>query len=847
MRPVRLASIRRSQRFLWLVPVFFGAVVTAYLAWGAWVSAADRHWLYRDQAWWRVCLRPGNVLVPLVLIGVWVVALACYWWPRRLQRQLVGLTIVVAMVVIGGVLATASLAPCRGGESDTAVAGWVLNLYAGNAPPYPNPPCTGQQSLALQLGGIVCLGATLVGFLAVAAVLWRQPVDRLRARMVRDAVIVTGLDAMTIPFLAELARTGRTASIVVIEPDAAHPLLDDARATGARVMIEQPALPRVLLPVIAGNRGCALRRLYALREDVTENEAVLAAAKECLRRYRPDPERQPHLVARIDDPRHADHWRGAHIGISAAWLEDALSAHESTASAVADQLWRTGARQVLLCGDSTLALAILRELARRAWERRELAEAAAIGRATPRDGTGAARDGAAADRNGTARDGPGPDGTGAATAGAGRDRGARDRDGRDRDGRRGPAGEPVHRVLLLDQRADDLRREYHATSPPPIAEALPAIRTEPARWQSRLLSLLDAMAPGEAAQTAVVVADVLSEGNMHEAGRVARLHPGVPVFVLTSDGAGTSEAIFDQLRPYQRSLLVGGRVPEDTWTRVARHWHECFRLRNPPPPGEPKAPTRRAWADLDDFIRQDNILQLRSIMAAVAARGRRWVPGRAVVPGSFIELNDRDLEEVARAEHTRWYRRRLEAGWTAAPGTGTARTAHALVNSKVVPWDELAADDRAASVEHLRSQLAQLEDVGFMPVVPEGGPPAAAEFQRVGTVRARRLHARRHWTRQAGGELSGEAGDWRVFDDRGDERTIRDAAFRASHEPLGGERWRRTGTYRAWQVNDERVLRTLEGRAIAQPGDWVVEGRGGERWPVSDAQFRRTYRAVAND
>jgi len=130
-------------------------------------------------------------------------------------------------------------------------------------------------------------------------------------------------------------------------------------------------------------------------------------------------------------------------------------------------------------------------------------------------------------------------------------------------------------------------------------------------------------------------------------------------------------------------------------------------------------------------------------------------------------------------------------------------------------------------------------------VVPEGGPPGAAEFQRIGTVRARRLHARRRWTRAAGGELRGEAGDWRVLDDRGDERTIRDAAFRASHEPLGGERWRRTGTYRAWQVEDERVLRTLEGRAIAQPGDWVVEGHRGERWPVSNAQFRRTYQAVA--
>ena len=771
----------------------------------------------------------------MVLVAFWLAALVCYWWPRRLRRQVVGLTIVVAMVVIGGVLATSALAPCRGREGGTAVAGWVFNLFAGNPPTYPNNACTGQPPLALQLGGIVCLAATFAGALAVVAVLWHQPVDRMRARMVRDAVIFTGLDTMTIPFLTELARTGRPASIVVIEPDASHPLLDDARATGARVMIGQPALPRVLLPVIAGNRGCALRRLYALREDVTENEAILAAAKTILRRYRPDPERQPHLVARIDDPRHADHWRGAHIGSSALWLEDALSAHESTASALADQLLRTEVTQVLLCGDSTLALAILRELARRAWERQELAEAAATGRAVR---SGAADRSAVADRS----------------ASADRKGDERDRDDGDADDRDGDSGhaldlEPAQHLVLLDQRADDLRREYLATSPEPIARALPGVRTEPSPWQGTLLGMLDAMAPARAAQTAVVVADVPSEANLHEAGRVARLHPGTPVFVLTSDGAGTTRAIFDLLQPYQRALLVSGQVPEDTWTRVARHWHECFRLGNPVAPDDPRAQTRRPWADLDDFIRQDNILQLRCIMAAAAARGRLWVPGRAVVPGSFIELNDGDLEEVARAEHTRWYLRRLAAGWTAAPksGIGLGRAAKALVNAKVVPWDELTPDDRTAAVVHLRSQLAQLEDVGFMPVVPQGGPPDAAEFRRVGTVRARRLRSLRHWTHTAGGELSGDAGDWRVLDDRGDERTIRDTTFRASHEPLRGARWRRTGTYRAWQVSDERVLRTLEGRAIAQPGDWVVEGHNGERWPVSDAQFRVTYEAVADE
>ncbi len=81
-----------------------------------------------------------------------------------------------------------------------------------------------------------------------------------------------------------------------------------------------------------------------------------------------------------------------------------------------------------------------------------------------------------------------------------------------------------------------------------------------------------------------------------------------------------------------------------------------------------------------------------------------------------------------------------------------------------------------------------------------------------------------------------------MLDDSGDERTVRHAEFMVSHEHLGGEQWRRTGTYRAWQVDAAQVLRTMEGRAVAQAGDWVVEGYGGERWPVSDEQFRRTYR-----
>jgi hypothetical protein len=805
----RLARVRLSWRAAWVVPAILAAAVTGYLVWGAWVSAADTRWLYLSHVWWRAWLRPGDLHAPLALVTLWLVALLCYWWPRRLQTQAVGLTTVVVMVVIGGVLTSASLAPCRGGQTGSAVAGWVLDLYVGNPPSFPLGACNGPPSLAYQLGGPISLGATLTGALAAAAVLWRQPLGRLRARLVRDATVLIGLDTLTLPLLQRLAQTRRRGSIVVIEPDASHPMLEEARATGARVMIADPTSPRVLLPVLAGGRGCALSYLYALRQDVTENEAILAAASGILHRYRPDPERQPHLVARIDDPRHADHWRGRHSGTSSLWFEDALSPQESTACALVNQIFCAGARHLLLCGDSTLALAILLELARRSWERRELVQAAAVGRAAHPDAVGLAET-----------------------------------------DRQVLAAHPVQRVVLLDRRAEDLRREYRATSPHSVVAAAPHVHAEPSPWRERLLAILDKMPPAEADETAVVVADARTEGSMHETGRVARLHPDIPLFVLTSDGAGMSDAIFARLRPFQRALLVDGEAPEDTWTRVARHWHECFRLSHPAVPGDPRTRTGRPWADLDEFIRQDNILQLRSVMTAVVACGRRWVPARAVPPGSFVELNDHDMEEIAGVEHTRWYQRRLAAGWSAGGehnGSGADVADHALVNSRVVPWDDLPADERGRSIEYLRSQLTQLEDVGFMPIVPEGGPPAAAEFCRIGTIRARRLHARRLWTRLSGDELHGNAGDWRVVDNSGDERTVRDLEFRESHEPLGDGVWRRTGTFRAWQIRESLVLRTMEGRAVARPGDWVVEGPRGQRWPVTDDQFRRSYTQMSTD
>jgi hypothetical protein len=799
---------RAARRAAWIPPATAAVFLTGLLCWGAWAAAHHPAQFYASGAWTHAWLRPDRSVVALSASVLWLAAGLLYSWPRRLSAHIVGLTLVVAMVIIGGVLATAALAPCRGGQSAGAVVAWVLSLYTGQLEPVYgaglHTGCPGTIPPALQLGRAVCVGATLVGATAAAAVLWRQPVGRLRARMVSDAVVLTGLDPITFPLLRRLTGEGRPGRVVVIEPDPGHPLLPEARATGARIMIADPTSVRVLKPVIAGWRGCALRMLYAMSGVAAANEAVLAAARPILDRYAADPERQPHLVARIDDPRHADHWRGRHVGGTSRWFEDALSPAEATARALVADLYRIGAEQLLLCGDSTLALAILLELAHRGWEWHGLGAAAATG------GAGDAAGGVAG---------------ASGVAGAGEPG--------------GPA--PVRRVLLVDARAEDLRREYLATSPwLSVPEALPAVDVRTAPWPDQLLAVLDGLPPETAARTATIVATVVTGGGMHEAGRVARMHPDTPLYMLSADGSGIGAPIFDQLRPFERGVLVDGEPPEDTWTRIARHWHECYRLSHPLPPGDPRAPNRRPWAELDEFIRQDNILQLRGILVTVAALGRTWVPARSLTPGGFVELTDSELLAIAQAEHTRWYERRRKLG--RQPPAGASEPA--AVSSWFRPWDELTDEQRVSHADYIRSQIAQLEDAGFVPVVPAGGPAGATPFRRIGAVRAQRLTAQHTWVQQNGEVLQGEAGDWRVVDPEGGERTVGDPQFRASHLHRAGEEWDRTGVFLAWQVTEATVVRTLEGQSTAGAGDWIVESPGGDRWPVPDGQFQQGYRAL---
>ena len=156
------------------------------------------------------------------------------------------------MVIVGVILAEASFLPCTGSQAPViAPQSWVLALFTGQMEGrFGGAVCPGPPPLAMQLARVVCLGATFTGVAAAAAVLWRAEIDRLKTRFVGELTVMTGLDEMTVALLGRLVTEPGRGQVVLVEADPNHPLLEEARATGARVIIADPGQAGALRPVL---------------------------------------------------------------------------------------------------------------------------------------------------------------------------------------------------------------------------------------------------------------------------------------------------------------------------------------------------------------------------------------------------------------------------------------------------------------------------------------------------------------------------------------------------------------------------------------------------------------------
>lgn len=90
--------------------------------------------------------------------------------------------------------------------------------------------------------------------------------------------------------------------------------------------------------------------------------------------------------------------------------------------------------------------------------------------------------------------------------------------------------------------------------------------------------------------------------------------------------------------------------------------------------------------------------------------------------------------------------------------------------------------------------------------------------------------------------MTSHPGDWKVTDlSGGSLRGVAAHEFEELYEPLGDNRYRRTGSVIARRADQPETVQTLEGPAVAQAGDWIVTDPRGNSWPVPDEDFRRGY------
>jgi hypothetical protein len=268
------------------------------------------------------------------------------------------------------------------------------------------------------------------------------------------------------------------------------------------------------------------------------------------------------------------------------------------------------------------------------------------------------------------------------------------------------------------------------------------------------------------------------------------------------------------------------------WERLARMIHETYIAAYP----DPSDDARQPWAELSSFYKESNMRQVMSVVGTAVTLGRRWESG----PADPTPVTDEMLDAMARSDHESWFHFMRSNGWR----WGSSRDRRRLRHPDLLPWEDLAEESREKTRKGVGDVLAQLGALGYYANLDP--TTAWVHFHRHGEVTAVRRDEPWTWTTSDGAPMHGRAGDWEVTDDGG-SRSVDAAIFEETHEPIEGDRWRRTGEVRGRQARPGELVHSLEGDQTARPGQWVMRGVAGEEWLVSAEHLDSTYDRVDAD
>lgn len=336
--------------------------------------------------------------------------------------------------------------------------------------------------------------------------------------------------------------------------------------------------------------------------------------------------------------------------------------------------------------------------------------------------------------------------------------------------------------------------------------------------------------------------------------RLAARFPTTPIYAWDPDAEVTEDrlSIVGRLSTYRLSMDMPRGQAQDDWERAARLIHDRYAAE-----AGHKSAASLPWAELDEFYRESNRRQVRNALWMVEKiGGHTWNvwDGDSAVPITNMRGKE-PLEQLrlmgferdaaiamAREEHEDWCRYHRKAGWR----YGTPRDNGRKIHDKLVEWRRIESDPDLfnTALNSLATTLTRLRELGYRSR-PVSKDSAWQHFRRTGTVRAEQRSEPWSWTTQSGEAVQAQAGDWAVRESDGDDPwSVRDDIFRARHDHIDGDRWRRHGVVAARPARAGEVIDSLEGPVTAAEGDWVVQGEQGEYWPVPVDEFARRYEGV---
>ena len=558
--------------------------------------------------------------------------------------------------------------------------------------------------------------------------------------------------------------------VVVVDVNKDNPLIGEVRRLGVRVVVGDATNAETLRVVVFRNRflpprRVSLRRLYAVTWHQHTNLTTLAVAKELLNTYKPPHDRPedahvdnviPRLFVKMDNTREARQWRLEQLeGMEGRFFADAITPVGIAASFVAgkilpDSEWLPEADSLthaLLVGESTLALALLDELAWQQWARYEVALSECERVLGDEEASSDQRE--QAQRQLAA------------------------------------ASEPaLCRVSLLGNNAKIRTKEWTETRAPwsTPREASPANlrlfdvegescpeRIDWARAENEWEVVADEALANPLEKAVVIFVDA---GDAYEAAamRLARRYPGEaqrPRVLLRVDETASWHTSVTEggVQRFVPSLVEpsekGDTAPADSVIRFAAQQHTVYR--GAWPKGEHDRSPRRQrnrvtnvdWPDLPCFFQEDNMRQHWQVLnwfaqapewewkhfskvdVDPATMGSLWAAIQAVVPN------------VAKDESERWNKLRKQHGWWCVSDAKYRNDPRRLTNL-LTPWPE---GGKASDIELIRLMLRRMWATGLAPVSvgafpaqrvgqhPEG-PPTDRRRRRPGRIRRTRRRVR---------------------------------------------------------------------------------------------------------